>query len=39
MFVLSTNNRRWFFLIGVIIIKLWQFAKEEESYAQVITDN
>jgi O-antigen ligase len=29
MFVLSTNNRRWFFLIGVIIVRLWQFAREE----------
>jgi O-antigen ligase len=29
MFVLSTNDRRWFFLIGVIIVKLWQFAKDE----------
>jgi len=31
MFVLSTNNRRWLFLIGVIIVKLWHFAKEEIS--------
>jgi O-antigen ligase len=29
MFVLATSNRRWLFLIGVIIIKLWQFAREE----------
>jgi O-antigen ligase len=29
MFVLTTNNRRWLFLIGVIIIKLWYFAREE----------
>jgi O-antigen ligase len=29
MFALSTNDRRWFFLIGVIIVKLWQFAKDE----------
>jgi O-antigen ligase len=29
MFVLATGNRRWLFLIAVIIIKLWQFAKEE----------
>ena len=29
MFVLATSNRRWLFIIAVIIIKLWQFAKEE----------
>jgi len=29
MLVLGTNNRRWLFLIGVLIIKIWQFEKEE----------
>jgi len=29
MLVLGTNNRRWMFLIGVLIIKIWQFEKEE----------
>jgi O-antigen ligase len=29
MMVLATSDRRWLFLIGVIIIKLWQFAKDE----------
>jgi O-antigen ligase len=39
MFVLSTNNRRWFFLIGVIIIKLWKFAREEVSYVNNFNDH
>jgi hypothetical protein len=29
MLVLGTNNRRWLFLIGVIIIRIWQFEKEK----------
>jgi O-antigen ligase len=29
MFVLGISTRRWLFLIGVLIIKIWQFAKEE----------
>lgn len=34
MFVLATSNRRWLFLTGVIIIKLWQFAREEAAASQ-----
>lgn len=29
MLVLGTNNRRWLFISGVIIVKLYHFAKEE----------
>jgi O-antigen ligase len=29
MLVLGTNNRRWLFLIGVLIIKIWQFERDE----------
>jgi O-antigen ligase len=36
MFALSTNDRRWFFLIGVIIVKVWQFAKDE-TFADIMT--
>ena len=31
MFVLGTNNRRWLFLIGVLIIRISQFEKEERA--------
>lgn len=29
MFVLTTSTRRWLYLIGVLIIKLWDLSKEE----------
>ena len=31
MLVLGTNNRRWLFLIGVLIIKIWQFERKEST--------
>lgn len=29
MLVLSTSTRRWFYIIGVLIIKIWELAKKE----------
>jgi hypothetical protein len=39
MFVLATSNRRWLFFIGVIIIKLWYFAKNEVAADQSPVEN
>jgi O-antigen ligase len=36
MLVLGTNNRRWLFLIGVLIIKIWQFEREEAKIEEAV---